>query len=60
MLSKLLLAGEQPDIVDGNLIEFNCEDCKRQMRRSGRSVARILHRYNLAGELVETVVVDIT
>lgn len=55
LLSKLLVSGEQPTIVDGNLIEFSCEDCRRILRKHGERVSHVLHRYNLAGDLVETV-----
>jgi hypothetical protein len=48
------LAGEQPQYVEGNLMEFACDDCKKQLRRSGDNVFRVLHRYNFLGELVET------
>jgi hypothetical protein len=44
----------QPD----NLIEFSCYDCRRTMRGEGRDVKRVLHRFNILGELIETVVVD--
>lgn len=54
LLSKLLVAGERPKHVDGNLIEFSCDDCKKNLRRRGMTVVRVLHRYNLAGELVQT------
>jgi hypothetical protein len=55
LLSKLRLSGEKPTYVEGNLIEFACDDCKRTIRRSGRTVSRVLHRYNFLGQLVETV-----
>lgn len=54
LLSKLLVRGDQPTIVEGNLIEFSCEDCRRILRKRGEVVHRVLHRYNLAGDLVET------
>ncbi len=57
LLSKLLLEGDRPHIVEGNLIEFACDDCKRSLRQRGEQVVRVLHRYNLAGDLVETVTV---
>ena len=65
LLSKLLVRGDQPTIVAGNLIEFSCEDCRRILRKRGEAVAHVLHRYDLAGELIETVkvkpsAVDIT
>lgn len=55
LLSKLQLAGERPTITDGNLIEFSCSDCTKIQRRSNPEVFRILHRFNLIGELVESV-----
>lgn len=54
LLSKLLVAGEKPRVTEGNLIEFACDDCKRTLRQQGNTVTRVLHRYDLAGELVET------
>lgn len=57
LLSKLISHGERPHIVEGNLIEFSCDDCKRAARRSTPRVVRVLHRYNLAGDLVESEVV---
>jgi hypothetical protein len=56
LLSKLLVAGGKPTVVEGNLIEFACDDCKRTLRQQGRTIVRVLHRYDLTGELVETVV----
>lgn len=58
LLSKLLIEGERPTITPGNLIEFACSDCKRTLRSQGESVYRVLHRYDLSGALVETLVED--
>jgi hypothetical protein len=45
-------------IIDGNLIEFGCHDCRKRLNREGGAwVEYVLHRYNMVGELVETVVV---
>lgn len=45
-------------VVEGNLIETACMDCKQTRRRQGdHDVAIVLHRYNLLGEHVETEVV---
>lgn len=57
LLSKLVLARETPRIVPGNLIELACSDCKQTQRRRDPSVVRVLHRFNLVGELVESEVV---
>jgi hypothetical protein len=55
LLLKLRLTGEQPSFVQpDNLIELACEDCTRAARKGGRAVRRVLHRYNLAGNLVCT------
>lgn len=58
LLGKLLQEGERPKIVTGNLIEMACGDCARLIRKSGKPMYRILHRYNLAGELIETVEIE--
>lgn len=56
LLAKTLMSGERPHVTDGNLIEVACDDCKRSMRQQGKVVARVLHRFNIAGELIESVV----
>lgn len=43
-----LMTDPNTRIVEGNLIEFACDKCRR---KTGR---RTLHRFNLAGECVET------
>jgi hypothetical protein len=55
LLLKLRISGEIPSFVrPDNLIELACEDCKYRSRKAGRPVKRVLHRYDLAGVLVET------
>lgn len=55
LLLKLRIAGELPSFVHpDNLIELACEDCRYRLRRAGVRVNRVLHRYNMLGELVET------
>lgn len=55
LLLKLRLAGQPPSFVQpDNLIELVCEDCTRRLRKGGRPVRRVLHRYDLAGNLVTT------
>jgi hypothetical protein len=55
LLFKLQLAGELPSYVHpDNLIELTCEDCRYQLRQRGVRVKRVLHRFDLAGNLVET------
>lgn len=55
LLLKLRLNGEQPSFVHpDNLIELVCADCREFARQLGRPVKRVLHRYDLAGNLCET------
>jgi hypothetical protein len=55
LLLKLRLSGEIPSYVyPDNLIELACEDCRTRLRRRGVRVRRVLHRFDLAGQLVET------
>lgn len=58
LLAILRKSGEPLRVVAGNLIEFACHDCKRDLRRRGESPDLVLHRFDVAGVLVETVVVD--
>jgi len=52
---KMKSEGLTPEITSGNLIELSCTDCKRLLRvKHGLNCRRVLHRYDLAGELVET------
>lgn len=58
LFAKLRLSGDRPTVTDDNLMEMSCQDCKRRhLRSNGRPVDRVLHRYNIVGELVETEVV---
>ena len=51
--------GERPSYVQpDNLIEFSCYDCRHRLEVQGRRVARVLHRFNLGGELIETLTVE--
>lgn len=55
LLFKLRISGELPSFVHpDNLIELSCEDCAKLMRRRGRQVSRVLHRFDLTGALIET------
>ena len=55
LFSKLRLGQiEGRYIQPGNLIEFACSDCSRQLSRADGAPVRVLHRYNFLGELVET------
>jgi hypothetical protein len=57
LLARLRLAGGQPSFVKpDNLIELDCPACKTARRRQGRPVRRVLHRYDLLGEMIETLI----
>lgn len=53
LLFKMRLSGE-PLHVSGNLIELHCPDCTRFARKDDPAVVRVLHRFDLAGDLVES------
>jgi hypothetical protein len=55
LLMKLLVSGELPSFVHpDNLIELPCDDCRGRLRKHGFRVTRVLHRFDLAGNLVAT------
>jgi len=59
LLARLRLSGERPSYVHpDNLIEMSCPHCRAALRRRGRMIRRVLHRYNFLGELVETLIVE--
>lgn len=55
LFMKMLSAGQRPEVTASNLIELACSDCKRLLRdKHGVKCTRVLHRYDLSGELIET------
>ena len=55
---KLQLEGVPTPVVDGNLIELACADCRKALEREeGTRVKQVLHYYNIAGEWISTTVV---
>lgn len=59
LLARLYAVGERPSwVYPDNLIELECSDCKVRLRRAGRRVARVLHRFDFAGQPAGTLVVD--
>jgi hypothetical protein len=58
LFAKLRLAGIQPSVTTDNLIELACQDCRRRFKTEGRDVQLVLHRFNIVGDLIETIVVD--
>lgn len=58
LFARMIQRGERPSYVHpDNLIEFSCYDCRHARQSRGERVSRVLHRYNAAGEFVETLVV---
>lgn len=55
LLGKVLREGGQPVVTD-NLMELACRDCAQNAREFDPTVRRVLHRFNVIGELVESVV----
>lgn len=55
LLLKLRTSGGQPHINEDNLLEIACRDCARAARHRDPDVRRVLHRFNFAGDLVESV-----
>lgn len=57
LFALLRITGEQPSFIKpDNLIEMACPECKRRLVQRGTAAKRVLHRYNFAGELVDTLV----
>lgn len=54
-MSKLLGKVAGARVVDGWAVELACSNCTRRLRPLGFD--RVLHRFNVLGELVETVAV---
>lgn len=52
----LLRIGKPVSVDNANLIEVACRDCRKDLLRQGRKVSLVIHRYNVLGELVETLI----
>jgi hypothetical protein len=51
-LFAVAFLASQPD--PGAVLEVACQRCKQRSARAGRPVHRMIHRYLLTGELVDT------
>ncbi len=49
-----LLARTAGTIGCDNVVEVACNNCARAARAAGQPCSRVLHRFNLLGELLET------
>lgn len=59
LFTVLHLAGEQPSYIQpDNLIEMACLDCKRAELGRGHRVRHVKHRYDFAGNLVDTILIE--
>lgn len=58
LFAKVILSEEQTRVTSANLLEVSCQNCRRSMRAEGRTdVEFVLHRFDIVGRLVETVIV---
>lgn len=58
LFAKVLLSEEETRVTSANLLEVSCQNCRRTMRSEGRTdVEFVLHRFDIIGRLVETVIV---
>ena len=57
LLAKSVLLGDPAGVnPDLNLMEITCRDCAKQARANDPRVRRVKHRFNVLGQLVESVV----
>lgn len=55
LFAKFLVPGTKLVIVEGNLIEFACRDCRRELQSDyNNQLAAVLHRFDITGDLRET------
>lgn len=52
-----LLGRAQAAALPGGQVEIACTNCARRHRAAGEPVTRVLHRFNLLGELLTTDVI---
>lgn len=59
LFTRLKLGEEFARYIDrGNLIEFTCSDCAKEISRQRNWPFRVYHRFNFLGELIETTAVE--
>lgn len=57
LFTRLKLGEETARYIDsGNLIEFTCSDCAKDISRQRGELVRVFHRFNFLGDLIETTV----
>lgn len=61
LFTKLKLGEESGRYVpETNAIEFTCSDCARTLGRQRQQRCRVYHRFNFIGELIETIVEELS
>jgi hypothetical protein len=45
---------EKAHVTEDNLVELACSDCARTLRKQGKDVLRVLHRFDFLGRLIES------
>jgi hypothetical protein len=58
LLGKVVAAGGHAHVDRWNLLELACRDCTKMARRTRPEIGHVVHRYNVLGELVESVAID--
>lgn len=59
LLGKVVASGQDVVHVNSdNLIELACRDCTKRARQADSRIAHVFHRFNVMGELVETVAAE--
>lgn len=55
LLARIRQEHGMTPVVDGNLLELACRDCRNSVaREKGSRPALVVHRFNILGELVES------
>lgn len=53
---RLFMKIEDAHLIEGNVISIACQDCRKDMRKTGIVVSRVIHRFNVIGECLDTLV----
>ena len=58
LLGKVVKAGGSARVNSDNLLELACRDCTRRARLNNPLILHVVHRFNVLGELVESVATE--
>lgn len=56
LLAKVVRQNDHHRMTSTNLLELACRDCRRTEKLRDPQVLQVVHRFNVLGELVESVV----